>query len=257
MKISICSSWFKNRPVEEVISIANIYGLSGIELWSGHIDDYIKRCGHLDGLKKLLKESKLAVVAISPYLNFTQSKERTDESVAEANRCAKYARLLDASIIRIFVGNIPSAKMVKQQWEMSYSALEQICQSNSDLTFALETHYNQPTDRVEVIKNLQQRVGCDNLKVLFDGFNFSIEDIDQVEALEALYNDVVHVHMKNYLWKDRIPTTLFSGDANNKDIVLELIKRGYKGFISLEYFIEDYHEVLNGSVREIKDLCNE
>lgn len=254
MKVSLCSTWFKSKKIDEVIEIAQKYDFDGIELWSDHIRDFLGEGNRLSDLQALLEKASLTVCCISPYLNFTKSQEDAKRSKEEAIECIRYARGLNAGLIRIFVGNIPSKDMKDDQWDRSIDCLKEICSLEQAIDFGLETHYNQPTDRIESILFLLEKVDIPNLKVIFDGFNFVVDQINQLEALNILFENIVHIHMKNYEWATKTPLPIHIGDADNLSILKELKKRNYKGFISLEYFKDDYHELIKTSIEQIKEV---
>ena len=70
MKLGLCTIAFRDRPLEEVISIADDYGFDGIEIWgqephmpATYDSEYIER------VRKLIEGRDLEVSAYGSYVN--------------------------------------------------------------------------------------------------------------------------------------------------------------------------------------------
>jgi len=254
MRFGICSTWNKKKTIEEIIEFAKGLSLDGIEIWDGHIDEYIYRNGcSVKNLKKLLDEKGLLCSAIAPYFNLLDGEQRK-VSIDSAEKCVNYARELDCRIIRTFVGSKPSRDVNDKEWEGVIEALKYMTAmvENSSIDFALETHYNQPTDRVENILNIIEKTKNTHLKVLFDGFNYFVDGFDMLEAYERLKDYIVHYHLKNYFWEDRVCKPLNAGDVDFAPLLGILKENAYKGFISFEYFCKDPEAIIKESLDWIK-----
>ena len=60
MRFSMCTTWGKAQPLEDIISIAASMQLNGVEIWDGHIDDYLRRNkGGMESLKAILLQKML------------------------------------------------------------------------------------------------------------------------------------------------------------------------------------------------------
>jgi len=256
MKFSICSTWDKKKTLEEIIELVISLNLDGIEIWDGHIDEYIERnsCSVKD-LKKHLDEKGLICSAIAPYFNLLKEDQiKNDIEIAE--KCIYYARELDCKIIRTFVGNKPSREVTDKEWTCAIEALKKMTEMTEDssIDFALETHYNQPTDTVDSILKIIEKTGSTHLKVLFDGFNYFVDGLDMIKAHEKLKKYIVHYHLKNYFWADRVSKPLNKGDVDFAPLVILMKEKTYKGFASFEYFCKDPEVIIKESIDWIKLL---
>ncbi len=251
MKVSVCTTWFKHLNIEDVIKNLAPYDINAVEIYAGHISEYLERNADVSNLKHLLKKSKLKVCAIAPYFNFLEENTAI-ESYEQAKKCVAYAKALDASLVRVFVGHIPSASMTELQYQRCVTYLQKITALDRNIYWGLETHNSQPTDRVQSVQRFIEAVGARNLKVIFDGYNFFVDGIDQVDALQQLYQDTAHVHMKNYLIESKSPVPIHMGDANNDKVLAYLARHGYDGYISLEYFAKEYDTLITQSIDHIR-----
>lgn len=252
----MCSTWKKDKKIEEIIDYSSKLGLNGIEIWDGHIDDYLKRnkCG-IEQLKNLLKSRQLECVAIAPYFNFI-SEDLSEKSISDAKKSVNYAKELGCQIIRTFLGNKASKDMNNDEWKRCVLSLKIITDyvKNENIYFAMETHNDHPTDTAEAVLEIINQVNSANLKVLFDGFNYLIDGVNMLKAYDNLKTYVVHYHMKNYLWKDRVSMPLNKGDVDFTELFSQIKKAGYKGFISFEYFCDNPDELIKESIQWIESI---
>lgn len=257
MKFSMCTTWAKDKMLEEVVETAKSLNLHGIEIWDGHIDEYLVRTGStLSELKEFLDEKGIKCCAVAPYLKFLNNEE-IQSGLKTAEKCVIYARALGAKLIRTFVGNRPSKDLSKEQWEGCVSALKTIVTmvEKEDICFALETHNNQPTDTPEAVLNIIEWTGSEKLKVIFDGYNYIYDKIDMMEAYGKLRDYIVHYHVKNYNNSGkRTPAPLQSGDVNFEHLIKYLIKSEYEDFISFEYLGVQPDQYIKESIGWINEL---
>ena len=261
MKISLCSISFRDLPIEKVISKAAGFGYHGVEIVGGHLQDYLQRGNKLSSLRKLTQRYGLSIPVISPYFNFTGDKEEFEKSVKLACRFMEYAVQLDCKIIRTFVGNVGSDEATPEQWRRCIVALQEICRTGKEagVFFALETHPHQLMDTTRTTLRLLKEVDAPNLKVLLDVWHlFNEAREDPLEALNLLFPHVVHVHVKNMRRAKnyRKIVHLEEGDMDYTPFLKSLKEKGYKGFISVEWFGENPWEAVRHEIRYLKDTLS-
>jgi 3-dehydroshikimate dehydratase len=264
LKKSVCTSGFKDWPIEKVLEWVYPLGLNGIELWMGHIERYQAEHGPLDKLKARLQEYGLEVPAISGYTTFSGgfSGERDlQQEFKSMNRLLDVARQLQCPLIRTFVGHISSRHASPEQWGQVVRDMKKVMSmaDQYEVDIAVEVHYDTFADNTESIQNLIREVDHPRLKIVFDGANLNVERINQMDALPVLYPLVKHVHLKNYKWDHSnlyksTPVPIFEGDIDNRALIKELEKRNYKGFISLEYFGDKKETNILRSLESWKEL---
>lgn len=258
MKLSMCSTWGKDKKLEEAVEVAEALGLDGIELWDGHIDGFLARnaCSIRD-LNRYLQQKKLECAGIAPYFNLLDDGEIA-LSLKNARKCIQYAHALGCSVIRTFIGRKPSKEVSEAEWRKCIPAMKRMSSmaEEAKLYFAMETHNNMPTDRVDVIAGLLMQTGEDGFKVLFDGYNFTLDHIDMEEAHEKLKKHIVHYHIKNYITREnsKTPAPIQSGDADFTGIIRQLKGEGYSGFLSFEYFCPELQPLIQQSIEWIRTI---
>jgi 3-dehydroshikimate dehydratase len=259
LKWSICSTGFKDRPIEDVLELAYRLGLKGVEIWDGHLREYIGRNGTIGPLIALLRSYRLAVPAISGYSYFSKSDEERKQSLLEIEKTAGIAAQIGCPLIRTFAGHAPSATSGIPELHQTAVCLRQAAEQagKHSVKLGLELHNNTYADGIGPTLSLLRTVADPSLRLIFDGFNLYLEKQDQLEALDALYEWVDHVHLKNYVWNWQdgsrsVPTSLFSGDVDNRSLLLKLEEKGYEGFLSLEYFGPEGKACAVRSLEELK-----
>ncbi|MEF3302260.1 sugar phosphate isomerase/epimerase family protein [Paenibacillus sp. GYB003] len=260
MKWSLCSTGNRDKPVEYVLGRVKELGLDGIELWTGHIDDYAERHGSADGLADEIRRSGLRVPAVSPYAFFSKSDEEREESLAAVEKAAQYAVRFGSPLVRVFFGHLPSRDASEELRAKAMEALGKALATcdRYGVNLGLELHNNTFADGIEPVLRIIAEANHPRLRLIFDGFNLYLERVDQLEALEALYGYADHVHMKSYFWSldtpgPRTPTPVLDGDVDNAGVCEALLAKGYEGFVSLEYFGEEGERCVKASVRQLAD----
>jgi 3-dehydroshikimate dehydratase len=261
LKWSLCSTGFKDQTIEQVLKIVQRLNLDGVELWSGHIEEYIDRHRSLDRLADLLKSYQISVPVISGYTYFSKSDDERNDSLVAIQSSMEYARKLNCKLIRTFAGHIASNEATWDQWKNTVMDLKQVMKAadHYEVNVAVEIHNNTYADNIESIRNICLDVDHPRLKLIFDGFNLFVDGIDQMEVLDPLYLWIDHVHLKNYHWDHEkwdksIPMSILAGDVDNKALIRALLQKKYQGFLSFEYFGNQAEKCIADSLTEIKTI---
>lgn len=264
MKRSICTSGFKDWPIEKVLEWAAPLGIDGIELWMGHIERFQEEHGPMDKLRAKLAEYGFEVPAISGYTTFSagfSGEKDLKQEYKSMNRLLDVARQLKCPLIRSFVGHLSSRRASPEQWGQIVRDMKNVMKmaDEYEINIAVEVHYDTFIDNTESVQMLLQEVDHPRLKLVFDGANLNAERINQMEALPILYSDVEHVHIKNYKWDHAdwyksTPVSILDGDIDNRALLEELKKRNYTGYISLEYFGDKKETNIKRSIEEWNQL---
>ncbi|MNJ36601.1 Inosose dehydratase [compost metagenome] len=282
----MCTTGLKALSIEEIIAEAQRMQLQGLEIWSGHIEDYLNRGGKLGELHALLAASGLFVPAISEYTYFTKGPEACKEDIALVQRAAEWAKALECPRIRTFAGHIPSREATSEQWDLVMEGLYEALQAckQQEVALAIEIHNNTLADTEDSLQKLMTassstpaNVDQDHsvnetvpnndapLELIYDGFNLFVDHFDQayrLGILERFYPVISHVHFKDYHWNHEDwskgeAVSVLQGDAGHAAILDKLLELQYTGFISLEYFNERVVELVQQSLAELSIYIKE
>ncbi|WP_460319415.1 sugar phosphate isomerase/epimerase family protein [Paenibacillus sp. YSY-4.3] len=257
MQFSICTTGLKTMPIEQIAAEAKGMGLQGVEIWRGHIEDYLNRGGTLSKMRELLDSNRLQVPCISEYCYFTKGGEAYQTELESLRRSAEWASALQCPRIRVFAGHVPSGKAENEHWRMAAQGLRealQIC-SGQGVSLVVEIHNNTLADTTDGLNRLLEPYE-NEIELIYDGFNLCVDRLDPLPVLERFYPLVGHVHFKDYHWNhedwsksEAVP--ILQGDANHAAIFGKLLALGYQGFISFEYFGGQALELAKQSLAEL------
>ena len=255
-----------------MISLLAESGYQGIELWGNHIG----KDTDIGALKFLLDSHNIEVPMVSPYFDFTDSKDKWQQSLQTADTYIDVAAALNSPLIRAFTGIVGSKEATKDQFQRCVEGLKIICgqAAKKGVSVALETHPSTLVDNVDSTLLLIESVGADNLKVNLDIYHMFEVHKDPGYVLEKLYEHVVHIHAKNAVIKpeereqakhpllhDPNPradfvgvTSLADGEMDYKLFIKALQERNYVGFVSIEWFGKDPIKAARSEIDYLKKL---
>ncbi|WP_055108338.1 sugar phosphate isomerase/epimerase family protein [Paenibacillus ihumii] len=271
LQFSICTTGLRGMAIEDIAAEASRLGLQGLEIWSGHIRDYLNRGGTLSMLRTVLEASRLQVPCISEYSCFTKGEEVSPGELDDLRQSAEWARALNCPRIRVFAGHMPSRQAESEHWSMAATGLRealQICRGQG-VALAVEIHNNTLADTADSLGRLLQdsrlpkkgqapaeAAEVTEVELIYDPFNLYVDRLDPIPVLERYYPFVSHVHFKDYRWNhedwgrsEAVP--VLQGDAGHAAILERLLSLGYRGFISLEYFGDRALELAEQSLAEL------
>jgi 3-dehydroshikimate dehydratase len=264
-KFSFCSiAWrHKSLSLEDMIHIVAMLGYDGIEIWGKHLWGYETK---LDSIKKLLDSSEIEVAMISPYFDFTSSKERWRKSILDFDTYLHIANRLDCKLIRCFTGKVGSDFATAKEWNSCVEGFKIIAEKamKFSVKIAIETHIHTLADRKDSIKKLLDDLRSENVGVTLDLYNLFEIGEDPYRLVEDFNHNIFHFHFKNaeknlgtispfnyVLEKNREIIgirNLFSGDLDYHRIMNQIRALDYEGFISIECF-----ETRRNPIRFAKD----
>lgn len=149
----------------------------------------------------------------------------------------KLAGILGAGYIRMFSFFIPKGeKPEKYRDEVLRRWREFIRESEgSGLVLLHENEKDIYGDTPERCLDLLESLDCSYLKAVFDPANFVQCDVKTYpEAFEMLRDHSVYFHIKDALYKDHSVVPSGYGNGGLPEILRELHRSGYEGFLSLE-----------------------
>ncbi|MCT4544328.1 MAG: sugar phosphate isomerase/epimerase [Vallitalea sp.] len=222
-------------------------GFEGVELWWDKIKDYLKE-NSVDDLKNLIKSTGLEIASICPFLvsPFRNQLNCRDEF----KKALKVADQIGCELIVICPDFQPIEYTREKALAMHADELKIYCEeaATHGIKLAMEpiglhTLLSGPKDAEALIKLAGNP---DNLGYLMDTFHYAKSGITPEEVsgidIEKLWivhvNDSVKGMMNELEDKDRVYPT--KGVLPLKAYMDALRKIGYKGFLSVETFNQEY-----------------
>jgi sugar phosphate isomerase/epimerase len=262
MRTSFCSIGLKDENIRHIIPQVAEIGYEGIEIWGTHLDKFLAEGNSVNSLKHIIDKHGLVVPVISPAFNLTGTDEEREKSLAQGMRFIDHAEALGKPLIRVFTGNKGSAEATEDDWKRCAEVLQALCEEAQPrgIAFALETHPQNLMDNISATHQLLDLVNYPNLKIIYDAWHvFNEGQADPVKSVDDLWFWIAHVHAKN---RDRKAKGPYGTDARHLDAgdmqwlpVLErLSRKGFPGFISIEWFGIDRSRVWEVAEYEFKYL---
>lgn len=147
---------------------------------------------------------------------------------------AKTAKIIGTRNIRVFSFYIPDEKYEEYRTEVMkrLSAMAELAEKEGVILL----HENEKGiygDTPERCRDIFETVKSDNLRAVFDPANFVQCGVKTYpHAFNMLREFVVYMHIKDAKGQTVVPAG--SGDGHVPEIISELYKSGYEGFLSLE-----------------------
>ena len=255
MKASM-SMWSLDRAVcdgridqSAFLDFAQKENLKYVELLSY----YMEQEGRLSAVKKRLDRDNLTVSCYTILTDFTDPDQAED---ADFLRDLEAARSLGAPYVRVLAGD---AEWSEEGEKLLIEGLKRGANRAAELglTLVLE-NVGSFLYSSEQLCRIVTSVGSANLKINFDMANPLLYDEDPLESFAILADHVVYVHFKDFVTADkpefeplaardrgRIQSSRSGqkmtgvvtgqGEVDIPKLMEMLKKRGYDGFVSLEY----------------------
>lgn len=248
MKISIYSLSLRDKNPEQVLALAAQYGCRTIEWWcreNGHID----RASLEPSARKiaaLMKANSAQACALSPYFNFTESKD-------ELRKIFEAARIIGAALVRSHSYAYPDKAPVRELIQKQKTWLEQNvipAAREFGVKLVIEQHMNNICCTPNACRELVEGLPPECVGIIYDPGNSLVEGYASPEYAVSVFGEYLsHVHVKacRPVSEGRVPRgkkiavqfgKLAEGDLDWEHIITVLKQANYRGCLSLELLDE-------------------
>ncbi len=217
---------FRKFTFMETLNKVEALGIHYLEAYPGQrfskedgdlVFDHTLDTTHIKMVKEALKKHNIALVAYG-VVGFGNTEE-------EMKKVFSFARTMGIGVV-----------VTEPQYD-DYSLLERMAEEYN-LKIAIHNHptpnkYANPKTVLEHVKGLDPRIGdcCDTGHWMRSGF-------DPVESLRLLQGRIIHLHMKDldkFGDKEAVDVPFGEGKGRIHDVLAELTRQDYHGFISIEH----------------------
>ena len=147
------------------------------------------------------------------------------------------ARILETPYVRMFSFFIPGGDEPAKHREQVLQRLSGFIEAakGSGIVLLHENEKDIYGDIPERCLDILETMNCDYFRAAFDPANFVQCDAKTYpEGFELLEKYVVHMHIKDALYKDHSVVPAGYGDGRVKEILTRLYSRGYEGILTFE-----------------------
>ena len=242
-RISACTYWLRELPLDETFAIFSKAGFSKIDLWGG-LPNFSLDPAECD-VARLKAAASAAGLRISNLGTYPGRKllsgDSSDEKVEMANmrRAIDIAVELGARSIRICPSHGEDTSIARKivpffKESSAYAAERRVY-------LGMENHEGSIARFPKVCADLIDHVSSPWFGVLFEPCNLLACKEDYKEAYRILAGKVTHVHVKDGRWVDgRFERVMLGeGDVDIPWLVDALSRDGYDGDFALEYEMDE------------------
>jgi sugar phosphate isomerase/epimerase len=237
MKLGVNSVLFGGYDLKTAVEYIKFTGYEGIELASivgmaEHLSDTASNA-ELKDMKQLIDEAGLDLYCVEAATNILlpENLERTKRV---------FERAAKLGIPMVTVGSSGESDN-EEKTVASIKAVEELAQAAGDcgIRFALKLHYGQSIYNTKTALRLMEEVKHPALGLNFDATHVGRVGDDPVEAIGALKDHIIHVHIRDTFidqLKIAAPEYQIAGRATTplKEVVDKMVEIGYEGATVLE-----------------------
>jgi 3-dehydroshikimate dehydratase len=243
MKVGLCTVAFRERLLEDAVSIAEQIGFDGVEIWGRepHISETFDE-GRVRAARKMIEGRGLQVCGLASYLRFGGCLPADEEEEApDLASVLHTARVLGAPVVRVWAGGCPPSQDSKADWDLCVDELRVACEKAENLGVALAVEMQPGTfaETAESANRLLDEVGAPNLRLNYQPGN-GLPPEDPVKRLRAVLPRIVSFRVRNY---DQLLTRaedrnhvvpLAEGVFDYRELIGLLRNEGFSGYLTVE-----------------------
>lgn len=226
-----------NSEIDVQFSVLNKLGIRYFEprgVNGKNISDLTKE--EVRDLKEKMQQYGIAASSIGSPIGKIKITDDFEEHKQKLINTIETAKALGTKYIRVFSFFIENNEHERYRDEVLYRMREmaRIAEENNVILL----HENEKDiygDIASRCKDIFDYVKSPALKGVFDPANFvQCGEETYPNAFNLLKDNIVYMHIKDALYKDKSVTPAGYGDGKVPEIIAELKKNGYDGFYSLE-----------------------
>jgi fatty-acyl-CoA synthase len=233
--------------IYEAMELFKELGYDGIEVRiaeDGQINSETITDEEVRNIKKKSEEIEIEFSCLTSYYQDFSSDKR-DYVIRNLKRVAEIAAILGCPQLRVYGGtnDCPEGMWFVEHWTRTVSGIREVAEFAADLNVGvcIETHIGSLTMSIRDTIRLVEDVNMNNVGILFDYAWVEIGGVENgKEAVKKAAKYITHCHVKDWQLESRIPLKKTSclmgqGTVMWKEVLHELKKCGYTGYISDEY----------------------
>lgn len=194
----------------------------------------------VNDIKKYLKNKNIKISCIASPIGKINIDEidfenKFEEHFKKFKHTLNIAQILEVKYVRVFSFFLKKSEKEKYQ-SLILEKMKKLKEEVSDLEIIL-LHENEKGiygDDIESSLKLIEEIGSEKFRLIFDPANFVQVGISPLKAYEKLKKFVEYVHLKDANFSSQENVLIGTGDGEILELLKELKKEKYEGFLSLE-----------------------
>lgn len=194
----------------------------------------------VNDIKKYLKNKNIKISCIASPIGKINIDEidfenKFEEHFKKFKHTLNIAQILEVKYVRVFSFFLKKSEKEKYQ-SLILEKMKKLKEEVSDLEIIL-LHENEKGiygDDIESSLKLIEEIDSEKFRLIFDPANFVQVGISPLKAYEKLKKFVEYVHLKDANFSSQENVLIGTGDGEILELLKELKKEKYEGFLSLE-----------------------
>lgn len=194
----------------------------------------------VNDIKKYLKNKNIKISCIASPIGKINIDEidfenKFEEHFKKFKHTLNIAQILEVKYVRVFSFFLKKSEKEKYQ-SLVLEKIKKLKEEVSDLEIIL-LHENEKGiygDDIESSLKLIEEIDSEKFRLIFDPANFVQVGISPLKAYEKLKKFVEYVHLKDANFSSQENVLIGTGDGEILELLKELKKEKYEGFLSLE-----------------------
>lgn len=194
------------------------------------------------GIRERMEREKIKVSALGSPIGKIGIGEDFEPHFARFRHVAELAKLFDTKYIRMFSFYMPAEtepETFREEVMRRMGRMVDYAKSNG-VVLLHENEKGIYGDNAPRCEELMKAFYGENFRCTFDFANFVQCGQDTREAYDMLKPYISYIHIKDALMENGRVTPAGEGDGHVREILLDLDKNGYQGFLSLEPHLTDF-----------------
>lgn len=197
-------------------------------------------------LKKQMDLENIKVSAIGSPIGKILINEPFEKHLKLFKHTIELAKIFQTKYIRIFSFYLPNDYTNYHREVIKRLKIFTEIAGQNNIILLHENEKNIYGDIPERILDIIETIDSPHLKLTFDFANFIQCEVNPLKAYKKLKTKIEYLHIKDALIKTKEVVPAGLGDGHIEEILADLIKSNYQGFLSLEPHL--------GTFKGLKDL---
>lgn len=201
-----------------------------------HNDERVKE------IKRMLDDNGVRLSAVSTQIGKIGINDPFGPHFEDFKRAVEVSHMVECPKLRMFSFYIPQGHSPAEYETEVFDRLGRLVDyaSSNDVLLMHENEKEIYGEKAPECRRLMDTFYGDHFKGVFDFANFVQVGQDTLEAYDMLRQFTVYVHVKDALSADATVVPSGCGDGHVAEILKDMFRSGYDGFLSLEPHLFDF-----------------
>lgn len=229
-----------SADLAEQLTVLKQHNIKYMELrsvWNKNVKDFTD--SEVETIKRELAAAGIGVSAIGSPLGKIGINDDFEQHLADLRRIIEIAKQLEAPFIRIFSFYIPQGEKAEDYRQKVHNRLRTMVavakMEAPQITLLHENEKEIYGDTAARCLDLMENIKADNFAAIFDPANFvQVGQKPFDDCFPLLKPYIRYMHIKDAILADGKVVPTGEGDGGIPEILADLNKSGFSGFLSLE-----------------------